>query len=53
MLAGNVPAGKLAQPELVRVIADLLEAQLTAYRLEVRVIGVCQRGRQVDMPGLS
>src|SRR5215472_972426 len=49
MFALNVVAGKLAQPELTSVIADLREAQLPADRLKVCIVGLSQGSGEVHL----
>ena len=45
-----IPSRQLAQAELVRVVAHLLEAKTAAQRFKVLIIGVRQRLVHVDLP---
>src|SRR5262249_51130119 len=49
VLAGNVVSGKLAQAELVRVLADLFKAEATADGLKVGVVGAGQGFSEVHL----
>src|SRR3954470_7054923 len=48
MLADNVVAGHLAHPVLVRVLADLREAQAPTDALKIRIVGMRDRVCEID-----